>query len=310
MPHDPPAQGADAYPAADFRVASGVQPGDPVGDGAACVPGDIYRLRKGAGPRRLALRISADPTAPQLAGEGTDIGAPGDAFEFLSLLTFLRDGGDRLELLLIRHVASGGDFIIPLSPIAAGADFTFIAADTPPPGLRIADTICMAFAAGTMIALPGAAPVPVERLGPGDAILTRDRGAQPLRWVGKVTLRADGNFAPVVVTAGTMGNPGDLAVSPHHRLFLYARSGGPPAALIEARHLVDGDRITRRPAAWIDYYSLVFNQHEIIYAEGIPVESLRVGADILTRLPAEIADDLRARFPGLEQSPHAAVQGG
>ncbi|MEI2686123.1 MAG: Hint domain-containing protein [Cypionkella sp.] len=47
---------------------------------------------------------------------------------------------------------------------------------------------------------------------------------QPLRWVGKATLQAQwAPFAPVVITAGTLGNAGDLIVSQHHRMFLYQR---------------------------------------------------------------------------------------
>ncbi|MGB1695952.1 MAG: Hint domain-containing protein, partial [Paracoccaceae bacterium] len=37
---------------------------------------------------------------------------------------------------------------------------------------------------------------PIEELNAGDEILTRDAGVQEIRWIGRVTMRASGAFAP------------------------------------------------------------------------------------------------------------------
>ena len=121
-------------------------------------------------------------------------------------------------------------------------------------------------------------------------------------------MRAQGGFAPVVISAGTLGNLGDLVVSQHHRIFLYQRGQRPAGhsaeLLVQAKHLVDGKRVILREQGYVDYYSLIFDQHEIIYAEGIPCESLMVNEALLQRLPEPLAADLRARFPGLSQHQH------
>ena len=145
-------------------------------------------------------------------------------------------------------------------------------------------------------------------------VLTRDHGPQPLRWIGNATLRAVGSFAPVVITKDTLGNAGDLIVSQHHRMFLYQRrrQASVPQAelLVQARHLADGDAIFIREGGFVDYFSLVFDSHEIIYAEGIPAESLMVSEATVSRLPPELANEVKSRFPDLSQHQHFGTEAG
>ena len=154
----------------------------------------------------------------------------------------------------------------------------------------------------------------VEDLRPGDRILTRDHGAQPLRFIGRATLRATGVFAPVVIPQGVLGNSGALIVSQQHRMFLYQRRRLPglPTAelLVQARHLVDHETVFIREGGFVDWFSLVFDRHEIIYAEGIPAESLMVNDATVNRLPPEIATEVRRRFPGLAQVQHFGTEAG
>jgi len=165
-----------------------------------------------------------------------------------------------------------------------------------------------------MITLATGAQRAIEDLRPGDRVLTRDHGGQPLRWVGKATLKAVGPFAPVVIAKGTLGNAGDLIVSQHHRMFLYQRErvAGLPTSeiLVQARHLVDGENIFIREGGFADYFSLVFDRHEIIYAEGVPAESLMVNETTVNRLPPEFSEEVRARFPGLSQNQHFGTEAG
>ena len=145
-------------------------------------------------------------------------------------------------------------------------------------------------------------------------MLTRDHGGQPIRWVGSTTLRAVGAFAPVVIAAGTLGNSGDLIVSQHHRMFLYQRERKPGLAtselLVQAKHLVDNKNIFIREGGFVDFFSLVFDRHEIIYAEGVPAESLMVNDATVNRLPSELSEDVKARFPGLSQNQHFGTEAG
>lgn len=308
-----PAQAAHAYPANALRVAGGVNIGDPVAAAAFVELGDVYRLAGDALPVRLMLRPGGGGRTQVLA-EGTGVGRAGDRIALLSHLTLMAPDGDRVEVLVVRHEPTGSDYAVPLSPIAPRMDYTLIAAQEDVEGIRIADLVCVAFAAGTMITLPGGAQRPIEMLRPGDRVLTRDHGAQEIRWIGKATLRAMGAFAPVVISAGTLGNRSDLIVSPHHRVFLYQRGprrlGQTAELLVQAKHLVDGERVTRREGGFVDYYSLVFDRHEIVYAEGIPAESLMVSDATVNLLPPDLADEVRARFPGLSQSQHFGTEAG
>ncbi len=307
-------QSVQAYPAGAIRVVLGANLGDPVGGPDQVALGDIYRLKPEARARRLMLRLrpGTGTDAAQEIAAGSEVGQPGDLVYPLALLMLLAPDGERLVLVTVWHEATLTTHALPLSPMVAGTDYTLIDLSTDFAGLRLADVICVSFAAGTLITRPGGEPEAIEMLAPGDLVLTRDHGPQPIRWIGKATLRAAGSFAPVVISAGTLGNLGDLAVSPHHRIFLYQRGirrlGGTSEVLVQAKHLVDGDRVWRREGGFVDYYSLVFDQHEIIFAEGIPAESLMVNEETVRLLPDDLAEDLRARFPGLRQSQHFASE--
>ena len=92
------------------------------------------------------------------------------------------------------------------------------------------DVTC--FARGTRIETPRGA-VAVEDLRPGDLVLTRDRGAQPLRWVGSSrvdggTLASTPRLRPIRIRAGALGRHApaqDLLVSPQHRILVRRRRG-------------------------------------------------------------------------------------
>ena len=69
------------------------------------------------------------------------------------------------------------------------------------------------FAAGTRILTPRG-EVEVERIAPGDLVLTRDHGLRPVRWTGSRRVDGRGAMAPVRIEAGALGNARALRVSP------------------------------------------------------------------------------------------------
>lgn len=301
-----------AYPAEAFCVCHGVNLGEPVAGTDDYSLGDIYCLRAHSSALRLSLgRPLPDQTA-QLIARGSEIGQEGDVIQPGTILTLLASDGERVTIVTARHEPTGQHFALPLSPLAHRTDYTLVEVGDYSADLRLAEAICVSFAAGTLVTVAGGAQKVIEQLTIGDEILTRDNGPQPVRWIGKATLRAKGSFAPVVISAGTLGNNGELVVSPHHRLFIYQRGNrrlnGRAEVLVQAKHLVDGDRVWRREGGFVDYYSLVFDRHEIIYAEGIPAESLMVNEDTVALLPDDLASELRSRFPGLRHSQHFATE--
>jgi len=307
------------FSASDIFVTSGANLGDGLAEAEELCPGDIYELDEQAAPLRLALaQPRSGPVArQQVVADGSDVGSPGDPVMLTSRLTLMAPDGEKVDLLLLRHRAAGRSaraelYVLPLTPIAPRTEYTLLQAADAPDDLRLADLICLSFCRGTLITLGSGAQMPIESLTAGTRILTRDHGPQPVRWIGRATLRARGSFAPVVIAKGTLGNESDLIVGQHHRLFLYQRQrvAGMPTSelLVQARHLVDGDRVFLREGGFAEYFSLVFDRHEIIYAEGIPVESLMVNDATVSSLPGEIAQDLRKQFPGLSQNQHFGTE--
>ena len=307
-----PPQVVHVFEADLIWVTSGANQGDGLDLAALCEPGDIYQLDRGATALRLLL--SSDAEGGQRICAGSGVGVAGDRISLLSRHVMITPEGDTVDILLIRHEETQALYALPLSPIAPRIDYTLIEATDDPGDVRLSDLVCIAFTTGTLITMAGGAQRPIETLGPGDRVLTRDNGPQPVRLVAKTTLRALGSFAPVVISAGTLGNESDLVVAPHHRVFLYRRGekrlGDTAEILVQAKHLVDGEHVWRREGGYVDYYALVFDHHEIVYAEGIPVESLQVSEATLSLMPEDLTSEIRARLPDLDHTPHFGTEAG
>lgn len=273
--------------------------------------GDIYQLDDNRRP--LRLNVTRAEGQSQRVGPGSAVGQEGDLIRLEARYALMGEEGERVELLLLA-LPDGTRFALPLSPMAVLTDYTLLKVEEAPEDTGLSDLLCISFARGTMITLATGAQKPIEDLRPGDRVLTRDHGGQPIRWIGRATLKAVGPFAPVVITMGTLGNAGDLIVSQHHRMFLYQRERKAGVAtselLVQAKHLVDGERVFLREGGFVDFLSLVFDRHEIIYAEGVPAESLMVNDATVSRLPVELSGDVKARFPGLSQVQHFGTEAG
>lgn len=326
-----PHHSSQVFRADDVVVSAGVNLGDTLETLDELCPGDIYQLLPGA--EALGIVMTRDKAGGGAAcdaasgpdrdgvaiGAGSPLGEPGDVIRLCARLTLLGSDGDRVELLALEHEPTDRPhdamtYVLPLSPLGEGIEYTLVKVEDSPEAVRLSDIVCVSLARGTRIALADGRQIAIERLSPGDRVLTRDHGPQPVRWIGRATLRAVGAFAPVVISAGAMGNEGDLIVSQHHRIFIYQRRRSElvntSELLVQAKHLVDGARIFLREGGYVDYFSLVFDRHEIIYAEGIPAESLLVNEATLAHLPEELADEVRGRFPQLRQNQHFGTEAG
>ncbi len=307
----PPTQVCQVFKCDDIYVSIGVNHGEGLAGLDDVCLGDIYVLA--VNPAAQAMTLQRDAAA-QIIAPDSQTGTPGAKVTLAARYTMMAPDGDKLELLALRVDPDAAYFILPLSPMGTNIEYTLVKMDKPQPDERLMDLLCISFARGTLITLGDGSQRPIEELAPGDRVLTRDHGPQAVRWLGNVTLRAVGAYAPVIIPAGVMGNAGDLVVSQHHRMFLYQRkkAGGVPQSelLVQAKHLVDGDRIFLREGGYVDYFSLVFDDHEIIYAESIPAESLMVSEATVSRLPPELAAEVKQRFPGLSQSQNFGIEAG
>lgn len=306
-----PGHACQVLAADDIYVSHGAAQGDGLMGPADVCPGDIYQLEPDHQPHRLVL--TREPGAVQRVAAGSAVGREGEVIRLEARYALMGEEGDRVELLVLA-LPDGSRFALPLSPMATATDYTLLKVEQAPDDAGLSDLLCVSFARGTLITLATGAQVPIEALQPGDKVLTRDHGGQPIRWIGRATLKAVGPFAPVIITAGTLGNSGDLIVSQHHRMFLYQRQRMPglPTSelLVQAKHLVDDERVFLREGGFVDYLSIVFDHHEIIYAEGVPAESLMVNDATVNRLPPELSADVKARFPGLSQVQHFGTEAG
>lgn len=146
--------------------------------------------------------------------------------------------------------------------------------------------------------------VPVESIGPGDRVMTLDHGLQPVLWLGRTDLRADGRHAPVRFGKGAIGNSEAFEVSPQHRVHITGWQAelnfGQPEVFVSATHLVGLPGVTRCPAARVTYLHVLLARHEIIRTAGAWSESYFPGASI-ERHEAEIRRALPAEFAGLAE---------
>ena len=172
------------------------------------------------------------------------------------------------------------------------------------------------FTAGTMIDTPDG-PRAVETLMVGDLVLTRDHGAQPIRWTGRRTLSAAelaGNerLRPVRIAAGALGvnmPAQDLVVSPQHRILVRStiaqRMFDSNEVLIAAKHLVAVPGIDHEPAGDVTYVHIMFDQHQIVTSNGAETESLFAGKMALEALGPDAAAEIFALFPELRDKADA-----
>lgn len=159
------------------------------------------------------------------------------------------------------------------------------------------------FVAGTMIDTPDG-PVAVEQLSPGDLVLTRDEGAQPLRWIGERRVAAQGEFAPIYIAADTFGRHGALFLSPLHRVLIRDSLAellfGEAEVLIAARDLVNGQSVRRIEGGQVDYVHILFDRHQVVFSEGLATESFLPGPQIARSFEADIVNEICTLFPQID----------
>ncbi|MEK0165222.1 Hint domain-containing protein [Phaeobacter sp. JH20_36] len=145
---------------------------------------------------------------------------------------------------------------------------------------------------------------PVETLRPGDLVMTRDNGLQPLRWIGSRQVQAEGRFAPICIKAGALGDHEELWVSPQHRILLSDGMAemlfGAHEVLIAAKDLINDQSITRRPGGRVTYVHVMFDEHQLVISEGLLTESFLPGPQTSRHFDADVLAELQALFPELD----------
>lgn len=167
------------------------------------------------------------------------------------------------------------------------------------------------FTPGTLVATDKGERA-IETLRPGDRVITRDNGFQTIRWIGSRTLkqRADMRalLRPVHIKAHAFGDrlpERDMVLSPNHRV-LWQRMdmqlfSGHTEVFAAAKSLVGAPGITRARVDAVTYVHIMFDQHEVILADGMWSESFFPGPVALSHLHLEQRQELLQIFPALER---------
>lgn len=159
------------------------------------------------------------------------------------------------------------------------------------------------FGPGTYLATPEGEKL-VNDLNIGDLVETLDNGPQPVRWIGRAKVNAQDmerfpGLRPVAVRpAGA--HQSDLILSGNHRVLLRQPgaelSFGTPDVLVAAQALGQNPILaTHTGAEAVEYTHILFDQHEIICANGHWVESLLATDQVVANLGPVLGRQLDRR---------------
>ncbi|MHA6347440.1 Hint domain-containing protein [Roseivivax sp. CAU 1761] len=135
--------------------------------------------------------------------------------------------------------------------------------------------------AATPVLTP-AGPRPVAELRPGDTVLTRDAGPQPVLAVLSRTVPAYGAFRPVHVRAPALGLAQDLVVAPGQRLVMAGPDveytfGCETVAVPAETLLGGGDAGSETRYMFLRYHQVLLPRHAALLAAGIALDSFYAG---------------------------------
>lgn len=160
------------------------------------------------------------------------------------------------------------------------------------------------FTPGAMI-VTDKGEVPVEDIRPGDRVLTVDNGFQTVRWAGQrrldaAELAANPQLKPVVIRKGAFGNTQKMLVSPQHGFLMKTDTG---ERLIRAKHAAElfGGQVARldKKCTGVTYIHILFDRHELVFADGAPTEAFYPGPQALKSLDRAALVEVLTLFPEL-----------
>jgi hypothetical protein len=186
------------------------------------------------------------------------------------------------------------------------------AADLPPQAWAEAEgMIC--FTPGARIRVPGG-DRPVEALRPGDLVLTRDSGAQPVVWTGRRRiggglLHALPKLRPLCLRAGGPGLPAPerpLHLSPQHLVVAGGRAArdlfNEAEVMLAAADLDGWPGVSRdHVLAEVTYLHIALPAHHVVWANGVPVETFHPARIAPGTLDAAQDAGLAAALPVLDE---------
>ena len=196
---------------------------------------------------------------------------------------------------------TSGDYILRFTEItlAGGGDGGGVIIDD------VSMMVC--FLKGTVIETSNGLTA-IEDLKSGDLVETEHHGLQAIRWIGSTRVATKEKLYPVRISAGALGRnlpQRDLLVSRQHRIVVSSQIA---ERMFGSRDvLVAATKLTELPGIYEDksfeqaeYFHMLFDRHEIVFAENTPVESLYTGPEALQAVPDLARAEILTLFPELE----------
>ncbi|WP_298857099.1 Hint domain-containing protein [uncultured Sulfitobacter sp.] len=191
-----------------------------------------------------------------------------------------------------------------VSSLELQPDGTYTLATTPDPG---SSYIC--FTEGTKI-LTALGEQAVEALCIGDEVITKDFGAQKVRWIGKRRFAGLGpthkSMQPITIKAHAFGagvpscdtrlSPNHAVLNDHWKAPIYF---GDREVLTAAKGLLNADYAYRSSVPSVTYYHILLDCHSLIQANGMWSESLYLGAECMEMLSPHSRCEVFDIFPQL-----------
>ena len=127
--------------------------------------------------------------------------------------------------------------------------------------------------------------------------------------MNKQDLAGETNLCPVRILAGALGNglpKRDLLVSRQHRMYLSSKIAERMFGVGEV--LVAAIKLTMLPGIFVDtdvhqveYIHFLFDNHELVFAEGAKTESLYLGSQAMTALSPDGWKEISMIFPDISR---------
>ncbi|MFV0292800.1 MAG: Hint domain-containing protein, partial [Paracoccus sp. (in: a-proteobacteria)] len=146
----------------------------------------------------------------------------------------------------------------------------------------------------------------------GMLVVTRDAGLQPVRWIGQRRLDANAlwttpKLRPIRICKGALGAglpETDLIVSPQHRILVRSKIAmkmfGAMEVLVAAKQLCQIDGIdVAEDLDSVTYVHFLFDDHQIVVANGAETESLHTGEEALKAVGPAACEEIFMLFPEL-----------
>ncbi|SFS53523.1 Hint domain-containing protein [Sulfitobacter marinus] len=207
------------------------------------------------------------------------------------------------------------------APLVPGLSYDVLSIVSNSPTVPYSEMV-VCFTAGTLI-LTDQGETPIENLTVGSMVKTLHHGVQPIRWIRKrrifpEDLSLNPNLRPIKISKGALDNEGvpacDLIVSPQHRILISSKIAD--RMFHDSDMLIPAKKLLPLPGveivdddAHVEYWHFICDDHQVVFANGTPTETLFLGAEALKALPDTTRAEISLMFPefGLDRQPKPAA---